>query len=495
MRAFGMSADSARPRIAALEVLPVFMQLRDRTAVVAGDTAAAAWKAELLAASGAHVRVYAEMPCEEMRVLLARGGAAGTLAHIARPWAAADLADAALAVCDAESEDEADAFAVAGRAAGVPVNVIDRPRHCTVNFGAIVNRSPVVVGISTAGASPILGQAVRRRIETVLPQALGAWAALAKRLRARVAAWFPLAASRRGFWEALADRAFRAPAPTDDEAAIAELATSADGRGRVTLVGAGPGDAGLLTLKAVQALQSADVILFDHLVSDEVLELARREAKRMLVGKRAGRPSCRQEEINTLMMDLARQGKRVVRLKSGDPGIFGRGGEELDELARHGIPVEVVPGITAAVALAARLGVSLTHRAFAHSVRFVTGHSRDGSLPDDLDWRGLADPETTTVFYMAGRTAAAVADRLIAEGLSPSTPLAIVASVSRPDERRWYGSLATAAAGIEAIGYESPVLVAIGRAFAGADVGSILECDGSARRTPVFTLKNAKLRT
>ncbi len=188
--------------------------------------------------------------------------------------------------------------------------------------------------------------------------------------------------------------------------------------GSVVLVGAGPGDPELLTLKAVRALQSADVILFDALVSDEILDFACREAKRLAVGKRGGRKSCKQSDINDLMVRLARRGKRVVRLKAGDPMIFGRAGEEIAQLEAAGIPVEVVPGITAGLAAAAALGVSLTHRDHAHSVRFVTGHSKNGGLPDGLDWHGLADGETSLVFYMAGRTGAAVASRLIEGGLA-----------------------------------------------------------------------------
>ena len=239
--------------------------------------------------------------------------------------------------------------------------------------------------------------------------------------------------------------------------------------GSVVLVGAGPGDPELLTLKAVRVLQSADVVLFDALVSDGVLELVRREARCLAVGKRGGRASCRQQDINDLMVRLARRGKRVVRLKAGDPMIFGRAGEEIARLEAAGIPVEIVPGITAGLAAAAALGVSLTHRDHAHSVRFVTGHSKDGGLPDGLDWQGLADGETSLVFYMAGRTGAAVAARLIAAGLPPETPAVAMASVSRPDEQRWAGTLAALAAGdgLEGLG-DKPVLLGIGRVFARA---------------------------
>ncbi|MCH9807980.1 MAG: uroporphyrinogen-III C-methyltransferase [Alphaproteobacteria bacterium] len=235
--------------------------------------------------------------------------------------------------------------------------------------------------------------------------------------------------------------------------------------GRVTLVGAGPGDPDLLTLKAIKALQSADVILFDALVSDEVLEFARSEAKRMLVGKRGGRVSCKQSDINELMIKLAKQGKHVVRLKSGDPMVFGRAGEEIGELEQAGIPVTVVPGITAASAMASSLLASLTHRDHAQSVRFVTGHARNGELPADLDWNGLADAETTLVFYMGARTAPLIAERLMAAGLAASTPAVIMAAVTRPNERRWSGDLGTLAHGIAEFDLRSPVLMGIGECF------------------------------
>lgn len=241
-------------------------------------------------------------------------------------------------------------------------------------------------------------------------------------------------------------------------------------RGRVTLVGAGPGDAELLTLKAVKALQSADIILFDALVSDDVLDLARAEAKKMLVGKRGGKPSCRQEDINELMLKLARQGKHVVRLKSGDPSIFGRAGEEIALLEANGIPVTIVPGITSASALAAALGISLTHRDHAQSLRLVTGHSRHGGLPAELDRRGYADPNTTLIVYMGGRTRCELARKLIAEGLSRTTPVAVVSSVSRDCEQRWFGTLELLSASALPPNFDvdQPVLIGIGQAFATA---------------------------
>jgi len=333
--------NEAPARVAPLAVLPVFFALQGKTAVIAGGSDGAAWKAELLAAAGAVVHVYAPAKDlgEEFRRILAQEG--DRLVHHDRDWSAADLAGAALAVADLDHE-EAEAFRSTARVAGVPVNVIDKPEACDFQFGAIVNRSPVVVGISTAGAAPILGQAIRRKIETLLPPSLAAWAALAQAVRSKVGARLQ-GFARRAFWEALVDRAF-GPAPTaraeeDLIEAIDRIASTAAGRGRVTFVGAGPGDAEHLTLKAVRALQSADVILFDREISGEVLELARREAKRLMVGD--GDPS----ETSAVMAKLAARGKHVVRLMAGDPAGRARFDEHRTRLEAAGIPIAVVPGV------------------------------------------------------------------------------------------------------------------------------------------------------
>jgi uroporphyrin-III C-methyltransferase / precorrin-2 dehydrogenase / sirohydrochlorin ferrochelatase len=463
-------ADAAASRMGPLAKLPVFLDLAGQRVIVAGGSAAAAWKAELLLVTGANVRVYANAIGEEMALLIERGAENGGITHHDRPWALDVFAGASLALADAESDAEARAFYCAAREAGVPVNVIDRPSFCQFQFGAIINRSPVVVAVSTDGAAPILGQAIRRRIETVLPPQLAQWATLAKSLRGPVMARLSKGPARRAFWEALSERAFRTvPTEQDREALddlISDIASQAQTSGRVSLVGAGPGDAELLTLKAVRALQSADIVLYDDLVSDDVLELARREARRMMVGKRGGRESCNQDDINALMLKLARQGKHVVRLKAGDPMIFGRAGEEIRQLEAAGIAVEVVPGITAASAMAARLGISLTHRDCAQSVRFVTGHARDGGFPADLDWRGLADTKSTLIFYMGSRMAAAISERLVAEGLSPDTATVVVAGVSRADEQLWTGTLVELACGVQSVASPHPILIGIGVVFA-----------------------------
>lgn len=489
----------AQERIAPLAKLPVFWNLAGKRAVMAGGSEAAAWKTELLLACGATVDVYCstEHLGETMRAMIA----AGAVTHHPHPWHCGMFQGAVLALADCETDDEARAFFCAALAAGVPVNVIDKPAFCQFQFGSIVNRSPVIVSISTDGAAPILAQAIRQRIETLLPPALRDWARLAQTMRNSVNHRLAPGASRRLFWERFVDRSLRSNRPPDENTA-ATLVTEADciakapSVGCVTLVGAGPGDAELLTLKAMRALQSADVILFDDLVSVEVLELARREAKRMLVGKRGGRESCKQEDINDLMVKFARAGKQVVRLKAGDPMIFGRAGEEIERLKKEGIAVDIVPGITAAVAMASSLGISLTHRDHAQQVRFVTGHSRHGGLPETIDWSALANPYQTTVFYMGGRMAGEIEAALRKAGLTGETPTVIVSSVTRPDERRWIGILADMPLAMRDIGYDNPVLIGVGNAFSPAlnatgVVGRVAAASGAV--VPVSSLSDLRL--
>lgn len=465
-------AEAEPARLGRLAKLPVFFDLQGRKVVLAGGSDGAAWKAELLASAGARVEIYAAEPGDTMVTLATRGAVDGSLRLHRHTWSCSVFAGAALAIADVEDDAEAIAFRCAAKAAGVPVNVVDKPDHCDFQFGSIVNRSPVVIGISTDGAAPILGQAIRRRIEVLLPAGLAGWAALARSIRDRVMTALRPGAERRRFWDAFSELAFR-EAPPATETALHNLVLnsriSPDMReGRVTLVGAGPGDAELLTLKAVRALQSADVILFDDLVSHDVLELARREAKRMMVGKRGSRESCKQHDINALMLKLAKQGKHVVRLKSGDPMIFGRAGEEIAALEAENIPVTVVPGITAAQGMAAALNVSLTHRDHAQTLTLLTGHSRHGSVPEAIDWSKAVDRNTTTILYMAGRTADAIVARLIGNGLAPETPVVAMSAISRPERALWAGSLARLPEGVACLPAAAPVLIGIGAVFAKA---------------------------
>ena len=458
-------------RLATLAKLPIFLDLAGKRVVVAGGGEPVAWKAELFAAAGAQVAVFAEEPCADLLRFIQASGGAVTLER--RAWRESDLDGAWLAVADAEDSTEAAQFAAAARARGILVNVIDQPTHCDFQFGAIVNRSPVVVGISTDGAAPILGQAIRRRIEAILPASLGSWAQAAQTFRSRLAALLPTKAARRRFWERFVDVAFTAPAKEDGpparlERLAHETASEEVGRppiGEVVIVGAGPGDPGLITLNAVRELQAADVILYDRLVTPGVLELARREARRIHVGKEGHGAACRQEDISALMVDLALEGRRVVRLKGGDPAIFGRTGEEVAACRAADVPVRIVPGITTASAAAASLDLSLTQRDHARRVQFITGHDRHGALPPDLDIAALADPRATTAVYMGRRTAAALAVAMMERGLSPNTPALVVSNVSRDDQRQVATTLAGLADGV-AVGTESvPALILIGAAM------------------------------
>jgi uroporphyrin-III C-methyltransferase/precorrin-2 dehydrogenase/sirohydrochlorin ferrochelatase len=464
-------SETRPPRMEPLARLPVFLALEGRRALIAGGTPPAAWKAELLSAAGAEIDVYAAEPSDEM-VELAAQPPRGRIAIHRRSWEADDLADAAIAVGAFDDETDAAHFAIAARAAGVPVNVIDKPRYCDFAFGAIVNRSPLVIGISTDGAAPVFGQAIRARLEALLPLGFARWAEAARRWRREVQSSGLSFAGRRRFWQHFTARAIREPGhePCVEDFLSLLNETKAEGesvdKGSVVLVGAGPGDPELLTLRAVRALQSADVILFDDLVSSEILDFARREAKKMLVGKTGHGPACQQSDINDLMVALAKAGKRVVRLKGGDPMIFGRAGEEIAACRAAGIAVEVVPGISAAQGAASRLGVSLTHRREARRLQYITGHGADGKLPPDLDWQSLADPAATTAIYMPVKTLAEFADRAIAQGLDPATPAVAVARATRPDQATIACSIAELPARLAAAGLPGPVVVMIGSAFA-----------------------------
>jgi uroporphyrin-III C-methyltransferase/precorrin-2 dehydrogenase/sirohydrochlorin ferrochelatase len=441
----------ARPeRMSKLARLPVFLALEGKRCVLVGDGQAVDWKLELLEAAGARVDRFP-----------------------VHGWMADDLRGAAIAVGGFDDDGAAAKFAEAARAWGVPVNVIDKPAFCDFSFGAIVNRSPLVIGISTDGAAPVFAQAIRAKLEALLPKGFANWASAAAKWRAALKTTGLSFSGRRKFWQAFTAHAVSNPdiEPTEADFArfvadVKDLGVAVE-NGSVTLVGAGPGDPELLTLRAVRALQSADVILFDDLVSRDVLDFARREARKMLVGKTGFGPSCKQDDINALMVSLAKQGKRVVRLKGGDPLIFGRAGEEIAACKAAHIAVDIVPGITAAQGAAARLGVSLTDRNHSRRLQYVTGHAKNGELPDDIDWRSLADPATTTAIYMPVKTLAALVVRATAEGLDPSTPSVAIARATRPDQYVIAAPIGELVERIAQAGLPGPVLVMLGRAFGG----------------------------
>jgi uroporphyrin-III C-methyltransferase / precorrin-2 dehydrogenase / sirohydrochlorin ferrochelatase len=471
MSASRTPAEARAPRMQPLSRLPVFYALAGRRAVLAGGTPAAAWKVELLSAAGAQVDVFASDPYDEMFALAADPPDGAIILH-KRPWEAGDFLGAALAVGAFEDDREAKDFVAAARATGVPVNVIDKPAHCDFSFGAIVNRSPLVIGVSTDGAAPVFAQAIRSRLEALIPRGFARWAKAARRWRDAVTVSGLSIAGRRKFWERFTGQAVthpdQEPSRTDFDRLIALTRDEGEAveQGAVTLVGAGPGDPELLTPRAVRALQSADVILIDDLIAPAVLDFARREAKKMMVGKTGFAPSCRQDEINALMISLAKAGKRVVRLKGGDPMIFGRAGDEIAACRAAGVAVEVVPGISAAQGAASLLGLSLTQRHLARRVQYVTAHSANGRLPSDIDWASLADPSTTTVVYMPKRTVAELAETAIAHGLAPDTPAIAVASATRPEQQVISATIADIAARLHDTAPDGPVLIMIGRALA-----------------------------
>jgi uroporphyrin-III C-methyltransferase/precorrin-2 dehydrogenase/sirohydrochlorin ferrochelatase len=451
-----------------LAVLPIFIKLEGRRAVLAGGNAAAAWKAKLLAAAGAEVAVFASEPSEEMRKVVAEAPAGSIHVH-ERGWNLGDLDGAAFAVAALDDEEECAAFVEAARAAGAIVNAVDRPHLCDVQFGAIVNRSPLVVGISTEGAAPVFAQAVRSRIEALLPLGFAQWVAAAKRWRSRLSERLPRSGDRRRFWQMFSDRALAEADRLPDEQDFFDLAADAVAGstrpGAVTLVGAGPGDPELLTLKALRALRAADAILYDDLVAPEILDYARREARLVQVGKQGHGSSVRQDEINALIVELAREGKRVVRLKGGDPLIFGRATEEIDACAAAGLPVEIVPGVSSAQGAAARLGLSLTQRCLARRIQFITGHDQGGTLPDDLNWTAIADPSAVTAVYMPKRTLSALLDAAVANGLAPDTPAVALVNATRPNEHVERGTVATLAEQTSSCPAQGPMVVLIGRAI------------------------------
>ncbi len=371
-------------------------------------------------------------------------------------------------------------IAKCARAAHTLVNVVDRPELSNFIMPAIVDRGEVVVAIGTGGASPVLARRLRERIEAVLPARIGELAALMGRYREKFAATRHASWSLRRFWErvidgpigaaALAGRQHEAEA--DLVAAIEDTRRPGQKSGIVRLVGAGPGDPDLLTLRALQALQNADVVFYDELITPEILDRARRDAERVFVGKRRGQPGIGQQAINERLVAAARQGLNVVRLKGGDPFIFGRGGEELDALRAAGVEAAAVPGVTAALGCAAEAGLPLTYREEASRLTFITAYRAAEAAA--TDWSGLADPQTTLVVYMGLSAAATVRDGLIAAGRDPKTPVAVLARGTRPDLKSAVGPLETIAALAAQVG-EGPALLVIGQVVARSDIWRAVE--------------------
>jgi uroporphyrin-III C-methyltransferase/precorrin-2 dehydrogenase/sirohydrochlorin ferrochelatase len=445
-----------------MDYLPVFLRLAGETAVVVGGGHVAARKVDWLLKAGARVTVLAP----ELGPQLALRATRGELTHLAQPFTPAPLAGAATVIAASDDPQVNAAVSRAARARRIPVNVVDSPELSSFIFPAIIDRSPIVVAVSSAGASPVLARRVRAQIEALLPARLGA---LARFLGARRAAVKRAVApgARQRFWERLISGRAAGEVLLGAEAAAAatfarELRTPGDDRGEVYLIGAGPGDPDLLTLRALQLLQQADVILYDRLVPEAILERARRDAERVFVGKETGDQS-QQSRINELLVGYARAGRRVARLKGGDGYVFGRGGEEIEALARAGIPWRVVPGITAALGAAAAADIPLTHRRLAHSVTLVSGHA---AAEDSLDWRALARPHQTVVFYMAVAQLPRIVARLRAAGAAGDLPAAIVERATLPTQRVLRAPLASLAALAAREQVAAPALLIVGEVTA-----------------------------
>jgi uroporphyrin-III C-methyltransferase / precorrin-2 dehydrogenase / sirohydrochlorin ferrochelatase len=432
-----------------MRYLPVFLDLQTGLVALVGEGELAQAKLRVLVAAGARIRWYSTAAEHE-----AGGLEPAQLARIefARGDPLSDGLTGVVAIFCAGAGDVGVAMSLRAKSAGLPVNVMDDLAHSTFIFPAIVDRGDVVVAIGTGGTSPVVARRLREKIEAVLPARIGDLAKFIGRCRKSIHARIPEARLRRRFWERVIDGPIGALVLSGhkddaedalkkiaDPSAFAAAEASGKARGHVTLVGAGPGDPDLLTIKALRALQDADVVFYDELVSREILDRIRRDASRVAVGRRVGKPGVGQEAINDLMIAAAKSGQRVVRLKGGDTFVFGRGGEEIDALREAGVSYSVVPGITAAMGAAAQFEVPLTFRRKALRIAFLTAHEADDA--DMVDWSALSDRGMTVVVYMGMTAARSVRDGLLAAGRSPKTPVGVFARVTQPDAKAAVGTL------------------------------------------------------
>ena len=475
----------AAPR---MDYLPVFLRLDLQPALIVGGGRVAARKVAWLVRSGARVTVVAPELHPELQACVSRG----ECTHLPGVFAPEQLKDVAVVVAATSDQAMNAAVSQAARKRNIPVNVVDAPELSTFIFPAIIDRSPILVAVSSAGTAPVLARRVREQIEALLPTRLGRLARFMGVRRREVQKTLGFLA-RRAFWERIvsgttASRVLAGDEPGASAAFAGELRTSqltqgaagAHGSGEVYLIGAGPGDPDLLTLRALQLLQQADVILYDRLVPDAILERARRDAERIPVGKAVG-DHAQQERIHELLVHFAAAGKRVARLKGGDPFVFGRGGEEIELLAAHNIPYVVVPGITAALAAAAAAEIPLTHRRLAHSVTLVTGHAAEDT---QLDWAALAAPRHTVVFYMGIAQLPVIVAKLRAAGAHADTSAAIIERAALPGQRVLRADLQHIAALAAAEHAAAPALLIVGAvaAFGAADVLTPIAAPAAAAR-------------
>jgi len=448
-----------------MDFLPVFMNLQQHDCLIVGGGEVATRKTSLLLDAHAKVMVISPSLSDTMADWLAKG----QISHITRAFTPEDVQGKSLVIAATNDENVNMAVHTAAVAVNIPVNVVDNPDLCTFIVPSIVDRSPVIAAISTGGASPVLARMIRSRLESLLPSAYGRLAKMTADFRDRVKTRFSNPNDRRLFWE----RVLQGPAAEmvfagrDSDAEI-EIEKSlqeddieqGDKVGEVYLIGGGPGDPDLLTFRALRLMQQADVVVHDRLVSQQVIDLARRDAERIYVGKERANHAVPQEDINHLLVRLAKEGKRVCRLKGGDPFIFGRGGEEIDTLVEEGVPFQVVPGITAASGASSYTGIPLTHRDYSQSVVFATGHLKNGMM--DINWPGLVQPNQTLVFYMGLVGVKTICKELIAHGMSKDMPMALVQKATTADQRLFTGTLENMPEIVEREDIKPPTLIIVG---------------------------------
>ena len=446
-----------------MDYLPLFHKLTEQDCLVIGGGSVATRKVRLLLEANASVSVMAIELSEELAGLAAEK----KIKHIKRQFSAGDSQAFCLVVSASDDEMTNQLASNDAQQHNIPVNVVDQPGLCSFIFPAIIDRAPITIGISSGGVAPVLSRLLRAKLETLLPHRLGNLAALAAKFRQTVKDHFSNPELRRMFWEQtfngpIADLSYQGQHSEAESALRKQLSNTDDSpaEGKVYLVGGGPGDPELLTLKALRILQQADVIVYDRLVSAEVLNLARRDADRVYVGKQRSNHSLPQEDINSLLSKLAKQGKRVVRLKGGDPFMFGRGGEEIETLIDQNIAFEVVPGITAASGCASYSGIPLTHRDHAQSCLFVTGHLKNDTV--NLDWDHLAKPNQTIVIYMGLLGLRQICEKLVQRGLAGDTPIALVQKGTTPDHRVIISDLLNIADKVDQLKPKPPTLIIIG---------------------------------
>lgn len=446
-----------------MNYMPFFFDMRQRDCLIVGGGSIATRKARLLAKAGAVLYVVAPYITDELQSMVE----ASHGECFFRGYQSDDLDRGAIIICATDNKSLNQQVSAEAQARRLPVNVVDSPSLCSIITPAIIDRSPLMIAISSGGEAPVLARQMRAKLEILFPATYGALATIASQFRERVKASVSSEAKRLRFWEkvfggSIAEKVF--VGKIDEAKADIEILLGSDPdaelSGEVYLVGGGPGDPDLLTFKALRLMQQADVVLYDRLVSDAVMNLVRRDADRIYVGKRTSDHAVPQQEINQRLVDLAKQGKRVLRLKGGDPFIFGRGGEEIELLAKNNISFQVVPGITAASGCAAYAGIPLTHRDFAQSVRFITGHTKEGDV--DLPWASLLDEHQTLVFYMGLVNLQPICTQLINHGRDPNTPAALIEKGTTPDQQVIVGTITSLPELIKQQTVEAPTLLIIG---------------------------------